>query len=141
MDARLGGIRRAYELNMVVGTLRIPLSADRRSQVLEVLRSIQGPVLAQPGCTGCVIYEEQSPEDAVVLVERWDSEAALEAHIRSESYRRILGAIELSGGPPEVRFEHVSASEGMELIERLRNFDPAGNPSGIATPKRPRAAK
>lgn len=141
MDAQLGGIRRAYELNMVVGTLRIPLSADRRSQVLEVLRSIQGPVLAQPGCTGCVIYEEQSPEDAVVLVERWDSEAALEAHIRSESYRRILGAIELSGGPPEVRFEHVFASEGMELIERLRNFDPAGNPSGIGTPKRPRAAK
>ena len=141
MDTQPGWYSSCLSIDMVVGTLRIPLSADRRSQVLEVLRSIQGPVLAQPGCTGCVIYEEQSPEDAVVLVERWDSEAALEAHIRSESYRRILGAIELSGGPPEVRFEHVSASEGMELIERLRNFDPASNALGITTPKRPRAAK
>ncbi len=103
---------------MVVGTLRIPLSPDRRAEVLEVLRSIQGPVLAQPGCAACHIYEEARPEQAVVLIERWESEAALEEHIRSEAYRRILGAIELSGSPPEVRFDYVSASEGMELIER-----------------------
>ena len=74
--------------------------------------------MAQPGCAAFHIYEEQGPDPAVVLVERWDSEAALDAHIRSESYRRILGAIELSAGPPEVCFDHVSASEGMELIER-----------------------
>ena len=107
---------------MVIGTLRIPPLPDRRADVLEVLRSIQGPVLAQPGCAACHIYEEEGPEPAIVLVERWDSEAALEAHIRSEAYRRILGAIELSGGPPEVRFDHVSASEGMELIERSRDL-------------------
>jgi quinol monooxygenase YgiN len=28
-----------------------------------------------------------------VLVERWESQAALEEHLRSETYRRILGAI------------------------------------------------
>lgn len=112
-----------------MGTLKIPVSPDQRGTVLEVLRSILGPVLAQPGCAGCHIYEEQSPEAGVVLVERWESEAALEAHIRSEFYRRILAAIELSGGPPEVRFEHISASEGMELIERLRSSDgTAGTP-------------
>lgn len=107
---------------MVVGILRIPISPERRSAVLEVLRSIQGPVLAQSGCKSCHIYEEQGPEPAVVLVERWESKAALESHIRSESYRRVLGAIELSGGPPEVSFDVVSYSEGMELIERLRKL-------------------
>ncbi len=106
---------------MVVGTLRIPLTPDLRSAVLEVLRSIQGPVQAQPGCAGCHIYEEREPDLAVVLVERWETEAALESHIRSDAYRRILSAIELAGGPPEVRFEHVSGKAGMELIERLRN--------------------
>ena len=107
---------------MVVGTLRIPLTLDRRNEVLEVLRSIQGRVLAQPGCAACHIYEEQVPEGAVVLVERWETEEALEEHIRSDTYLRILGAIELSGGPPEVRFERVTATEGMDLIERLRSL-------------------
>jgi quinol monooxygenase YgiN len=68
------------------------------------------------------IYEEQGSDPAVVLVERWESKATLEAHIRSEAYRRILGAIELAGGPPEVTFDVVSTSEGMELIERLRKL-------------------
>jgi quinol monooxygenase YgiN len=107
---------------MIVGTLRILPSPNRRADVLEVLQSVQGPMLAQPGCSGCCIYEEQGPERAVVLVERWDSEAALETHIRSEAYRRILGALELAASPPEVRFDSVSATEGMERIERVLKF-------------------
>jgi quinol monooxygenase YgiN len=108
---------------MIVGTLRILPLPDRRGEVLEILRSVQGPVLAQPGCASCQILEEQGPEDAVVLVERWETAAALETHIRSEAYRRILGAIELSTGAPEIRFDHVSASEGIEMIERSRGAD------------------
>ena len=106
---------------MVVGTLRILPLPHRHGEVLEILQSIQGPVQAQPGCTACDIYEEQGPEGAVVLVERWDSAEALETHLRSETYRRILGAIELSGRAPEVRFDHVTTSEGMEMIVRARS--------------------
>lgn len=105
---------------MIVGTLRILPVPDRRAEVLEVFRAIQGPVLAQPGCAACHIYEEQGLVPAVVLVERWESQTALEEHLRSEAYRRILGAIELSGAPPEVQFDYVSATNGMELIERSR---------------------
>ena len=105
---------------MIVGTLRILPLPNRWVEVLEILRSVQGPVLAQPGCAACHIYEEQGPEPAVAFVERWESREALEAHLRSEMYRRVLGALELSGGRPDIRFEEVSASEGMELIERQR---------------------
>lgn len=104
-----------------MGTLRIlPLSA-RRAEVLEIFQSIQGPMLAQPGCAACTIYEEQGPEQAVVLVDIWESREVLEKHLRSEAYRLILGAIELSASQPEVRFDHVSATEGMELIRQARN--------------------
>jgi quinol monooxygenase YgiN len=113
---------------MVVGTLRILPLPNRRPEVLEILRSIQGPILAQPGCTACHIYEEEGPEPAVAFVERWESREALEAHLRSEMYRRVLGALELSGGRPDICFEEVSASEGMELIERSRN--PGGTTAG-----------
>ena len=113
---------------MIIGTLRILPAPDRRAEILEVFRAIQGPVLAQPGCVACHIYEERGPEPAVVLVERWESQAALEAHLRSETYRHILEAIELSGGPPEVSFDYVSATEGMDLIERSRA--PGGTTAG-----------
>ena len=102
---------------MIVGTLRLLPSPDRHEQVLEILRSIQGPVSAQPGCVACHVYEEHGL-GAIALVERWESEAALEAHICSNAYKHILSAIELSCAAPEVCFDFVSASEGMEFIER-----------------------
>jgi quinol monooxygenase YgiN len=117
---------------VIVGTLRIVPLPHRRAEVLDVLETIREPVLAQPGCAACHIYEEQGPERAVVLVEMWENQAALETHLRSETYRLVLGAIELSGSPPEVRFDHVSATEGMELIERSRR--PEGEPA--LTPRR-----
>ena len=76
--------------------------------------------MSQTGCVACDIYEEQGPDEAVVLVERFESSEGLEAHLRSEVYRRILGAVELSRGRPDIRFETVTASEGIELIERYR---------------------
>jgi len=109
-------------MGMIVGTVSIVPTPERRVEVLEILRSIQGPVLAQPGCAAYRIYEEQGPQPAIVLVERWESEEALEAHIRSEAYHRILVALELSGAAPEVRFDYVSASQGIELIERSRRY-------------------
>ena len=113
---------------MVIGTLRLTPLPSRRREVLEILRFIEGPVRAQPGCNAYEIYEGQTPERAVLLVERWDSEETLATHLRSEAYGRILGAIELSGAQPDIRFEHVSSSEGMEFIERARNR--GGPPAG-----------
>jgi quinol monooxygenase YgiN len=113
---------------MIMGTLRLLPLPDRRAEVLEILRSIQGPALAQPGCLACHVYEEHGLDDAIALVERWESEATLEAHISSKAYKRILSAIELSCAPPEVCFDFISASEGMELIERSlsRRSQPGG---------------
>lgn len=106
---------------MIIGTVRMQPAAKGRDAVIEVLRSIQGPVRAQPGCLACDIFEEQGPERSVVLLERWENDEALATHLRSEAYRRILGAIELSGSKPDIRFESVTASEGLELVERMRD--------------------
>jgi len=103
-----------------MGTVKLLPPLNRRADVLEILQSIQGSVRTQPGCAAFDIYAEQGPESAVLLVERWETDAALEAHVRSEIYRSILCAIELSGERTEIRFEHVSAGQGLELIERLR---------------------
>lgn len=117
---------RQLPVRVIMGTVRLLPPPDRRADVLEILRSIQGSVRTQPGCVAFDIYAEQGPESAVLLIERWDTEAALEAHLRSEIYRSILGAIELSDERPEIRFERVSASRGMELIERMRSTHSEG---------------
>lgn len=106
---------------MIIGTVRILPTPDRHADVLEVLRSVQGPVRAQPGCAACDIFEEPGSEPAIVLLERWETKEAFEGHLKSEAYRRVIAAVELSGSKPNVTFEHVESVEGLELVERLRN--------------------
>jgi quinol monooxygenase YgiN len=106
---------------MIIGTVRVLPPPDRREAVIEVLRSVQGPVRAQPGCAACDVFDEQGQEPAVLLLERWETTEAFEQHLRSEAYRRVIAAVELSGARPEIRFEHVESVEGLELVERLRN--------------------
>ena len=106
---------------MVISTLRLfPLREERR-QLLAILRSVQGPIQAQPHCQSCRIYEEDGFEDAVLYVERWDSESEFERHVSSELYMRILAAVEFSHKPPEIVFDYVSATRAMDLIESLRH--------------------
>ncbi len=88
--------------------------------MLTILRSVQGPTQAQPHCQSCGVYEEDGFAEAVLYVERWDSEPEFERHVRSELYRRVLAAFELSNKAPEIKFDYVSKSRGMDLIEALR---------------------
>ncbi len=56
----------------------------------------------------------------ILYMECWDSEEELHRHIRSDMYRRVLEAMELSRVSPEVQFHRVTEAKGMDLIGALR---------------------
>ena len=45
---------------------------------------------------------------------------ALEKHIRSEEFRKILALMDMASESPEIFFYTVSSSEGFELIEKVK---------------------
>jgi quinol monooxygenase YgiN len=106
--------------DMVIATLRFLPAPKQHSQVLEVLRSVLGPTETQPGCLSCRIYEEHGPDAAIMYCESWETEAAMQAHIRSDLYLRVLAAFELSRSEPEVCFHEISSTHGLELVHQLR---------------------
>ena len=73
-----------------------------------------------PGCVGCWVSEEDYLHNHIRYAEQWESEQALHNHLRSDLYRRILNAMELSKRPPEVGFYHTTEKQGFELIETVR---------------------
>jgi hypothetical protein len=52
--------------------------------------------------------------------EQWASEDDLYEHVRSDIYRRLLAAMELSRRPPEIQFHFVGETKGFELVESVR---------------------
>jgi hypothetical protein len=76
------------------------------------------------------VYEEAGYKGAVLYLEEWESKPEFCEHVRSEHYRRILATMDLSESPPELCFHDVSATEGLELVQRLPSARKAAIPSG-----------
>jgi len=110
----------AKENCVVFSIIRIAPSPKQRSQVIEILQSVQDLTRPIPGCLGCWLSEEDCLHNHILYAEQWDADGALEDHIRSDLYRRVLAAMELSKQSPEVKFYYTTETKGFELVERLR---------------------
>jgi quinol monooxygenase YgiN len=112
---------------MVHATIRMLIPPKRRGEVLDILSSLAERSRFEPGCISCRIYQDVEVEPVVMLDQLWMSEEDLERHMRSEDFRRVLLIVELSLEPPEIRFEEISRSRGVETIEKARNVPPGEN--------------
>ena len=118
---------------MILSKLRLFPAPEQRRQTLAALRSVQGPTQAEPSCSAAQVYEEDGPGAAILYVEEWDSESEFREHVRSELYRRVLAAVDLSKSAPEVRFYDVSHVQGLELVQQIRDSG-----RGVAPAVKPR---
>jgi quinol monooxygenase YgiN len=67
------------------------------------------------------VYVEDGHDGAILYMEEWDSEPEFCEHVRSELYRRVLAAIDISKSEPELCFYRVSTVQGLELVDQIRN--------------------
>jgi quinol monooxygenase YgiN len=95
-------------------------SVKHRTQLIELLRSVLDLGRVCPGRVGCWLSDEDSLQNLIIYAEQWETEEALHEHIRSDLYRRLLSAIELSDRPPDVKFYYATQARGFDLIESLR---------------------
>ena len=119
---------------MILSKVRLFPAPEKRRQVLAALRSVQGPTQAEPSCAASQVYEEDGPDSAILYVEEWNSESEFRDHVRSELYRRILAAIDLSKSTPEVCFYNDSNVQGLELVQQIRESGGKAPASAASSP-------
>ena len=107
-------------MTRVISTVRILTTPQSLTEVIRTLTAQLGPTRVQPGCLRCDLYRDVENQGAITLVEEWESQTDLDLRLQSENYRAVLGAIELSQGPPGMRFDTVHARAGLEVIESAR---------------------
>ena len=106
---------------MVLATVRMTIPPKKRNEALKILRSTAEQCKLHSGCLGCDIYEDVQENKVIMFEEMWRSEEDLERHLRSGEYRNVLLVMEMALKNPEVRFNTVSTSTGIETIEKARS--------------------
>ena len=106
---------------MVIMTLRLTVPPEKTVEAIEIIKSMAGPISAEPDCKHVCLYSDINNDDALMLVEEWESQEVIDQHIQSDEFRKLLELMELAGHAPEINFNTVSDSAGFEFIERLRS--------------------
>ncbi len=105
---------------MISALLRIPVSERNRDEITRLLRSLVEPTRVETGCIGCRLYHELKDPDVLTWVEEWETRNDLDRHLRSPRFNKILAALDMAEAQPEVRFDTVVETSGMQLIEEAR---------------------
>jgi quinol monooxygenase YgiN len=106
---------------MILATIRMTIPPQKRDEALKILRSIAEQSRLHSGCLGWHIYEDVLEDNVLMFEEMWRSEEDLERHLRSDEYFKVLLIMEMALKHPEVRFNTVSTSTGIDTIEKARS--------------------
>ena len=106
---------------MILATVRMTIPPQKSDEVLKILRSVAEQCRDAPGCLSCYIYGDLQEKNAFVLEETWRAEEDLNVHLRSGEYLNLLLVLEMSTKKPEIRFDTIASSMGIEAIEKARS--------------------
>lgn len=106
---------------MILAILRMAIPLQQRGEALRILKSMVARNQAQPDCVFCRICEDALEENILQFEEMWRSEEEFERHLRSDDYHKLLLVLEMALKPPEIRFDTISNSTGIETIEKARS--------------------
>lgn len=82
---------------------------DHRDAVLDALSAMLAPTRAEAGCRQYDLHVDHADPNRLVMIERWDSQAALDAHIASPHMARLKAAIaEKTSGIDVVQLDPVA---------------------------------
>jgi quinol monooxygenase YgiN len=101
---------------MIQASLRIVAPADKREEVLDVLRCLKGPTEVSKGCHACRVLQDAEDKGVITYLGQWDTQDEVEEHFRSERFRRLLPYIEMSVEPPEVEVSAIDRVGGIEFL-------------------------
>jgi quinol monooxygenase YgiN len=106
---------------MILMSLKIIPPRKRTAELIEALRVQMGRIQVQPGCIRCQLTQDTKEHNIVVYQEEWVAWPDVDKQILSERFSQILELMEQSVNTPELSFNDVRETRGIEYVQKLRN--------------------
>ena len=92
-------------------------STSRAQELLEAFRFLGQSTRLEFGCLGCSAWAD--PDWTVRYVEEWATEEDMRRRVQSDGFTSLLAVVE-SAEKPEVQFDFVTTSRGLDYVEEAR---------------------
>lgn len=102
-------------------TARMQLPHKKYREALKILRLIVEQSRVQPGCIRSRLYGDLEEKNVILVDGMWQNQENLESYLRSEEYRNLLLVAEMAIECPEIKFDIITSSTGIETIKKARS--------------------
>ena len=96
-------------------------STDAAQELLDALRFLVVGTRLEPGCLGCSAWTD--PDWTVRYLEEWATEADMRRRVRSDRFTSLLAILE-SASAPQVQFDFVTTTRGLDYVAQVRGETP-----------------
>ena len=105
---------------MIISTRNPYPTMGSERMLIDVLDSMKRQVASNSDCLECAVMTETGEDGMICYLEQWRNRMALDQHLRSPLYGRVLEAMEFSHSPPAIEFMEATGIGGLDLVARAR---------------------
>jgi quinol monooxygenase YgiN len=109
--------------------LHLKFTPPMSGEATSTLRSLVGPVRAEPGCRSTRLSKDTGDGCEFTWVSEWREAEDFERHIRGSAFRQIVAVIEMAEELPTIEIDDLSSRRGFDLIEEILGRAPSESPS------------
>lgn len=115
--------RRRMESNglevLHVCSIRMCFHPENIEQMMVLLESVVGMTRSKRSCLVCSVARDVTDRDWVYYTEVWSERSAFEQHVRSDTFQRVLVAMDQCREEPEVVFGSLEGQVGIASLQEL----------------------
>jgi quinol monooxygenase YgiN len=100
--------------------IRMIARQGKRTELLQAMTSLAAQMRLNGKCSELSFAQDLDDENRFLFLEHWQTRQEMEADVRTELFGVLLGGIHVLCYPPEVMVQTITASEGEELFEAIR---------------------
>jgi len=108
---------------MILIIIRMKVVSEKRLELSQAISSLSVFIRMEKGCRSCDFCRSIEDENRFFLLEEWDSWENVMAHLKSEHFRVLRGAMNLLQEPYEMMFHTASDPEALEEIQAHPDTD------------------
>jgi len=101
---------------MTLLIIRMNVLSEKRIELSQTIASLSVSTRKEKGCKRCDFCQSTEDANRFILLEEWDTQENLMAHLKSEHFKVIRGAKNLLREPYETMFHNVFHPMGMENV-------------------------
>jgi quinol monooxygenase YgiN len=98
-------------------TAAIKVIDGKGGEFLQAIRSLQEKLKQETGFHKCTIYQDLSDENTFNIIEEWNTQDALDNHLKSDVFRALIGVLKILSVESEVRYRLVADDLGSKVYD------------------------